>query len=189
MMQMPPRYSAKKIQGKRAYDLARSNIEFTLQPREITIKQLELKHFDIQTGEAVCTVCCSTGTYVRSLVRDIALYLTTFAYASFIHRCAVGSFALKNATPLSALDALSAAQQLIPVKTMLASVSSVIVTGQQSDLLSHGMSIQLSIEFQELPTLIAYDEEGEVAAVLKKDSDGLFHPDKVFLLQEPNTPQ
>ena len=189
MMQMPPRYSAKKIQGKRAYDLARSNIEFTLQPREITIEQLELKHFDIQTGEAVCTVCCSTGTYVRSLVRDIALYLTIFAYASFIHRSTVGPFMLKDAIPLSALDASFAVQQLIPVKTMFVSVPAVIVNGQQCDLLSHGMSIPLSMEFQELPMLIAYDEKGEVAAVLKKDCNGLFHPDKVFLLQEPNTPQ
>ncbi len=89
--QVPPRFSAIKVAGKRAYDLARNGEEFSLSPRPIQIyslKLLEVKSSDVARFE----VECQKGTYVRSLARDIAKTLKTYGFASMIDRIAVGSF-------------------------------------------------------------------------------------------------
>ncbi|MBN9343246.1 MAG: tRNA pseudouridine(55) synthase TruB [Caedibacter sp. 38-128] len=89
--QAPPRFSAIKVAGKRAYDLARSGEDFSLPPRPAqiyTLRLLEVKSSDIAQFE----VECQKGTYVRSLARDMAKALGTYGFASMIDRTAVGSF-------------------------------------------------------------------------------------------------
>jgi tRNA pseudouridine55 synthase len=181
-MQLPPRYSAKKIQGERAYDLARKNIEFTLQPKEITLDNLVLNNFDKKAGEARCSASCSTGTYVRALVRDIAAQLSTYAYASYISRIAAGSFTLNDAVTLSELNGVTVIPYIISIKKMFASsIASVVINEQQQQMISHGTSIPLSCSTVENEPVMAYNQENELVAILKKDNEGLFHPDKVFI--------
>jgi tRNA pseudouridine55 synthase len=93
--QTPPNYSAIKISGKRAYLLARKNIEFSLEPRTVEIKEIELINY--QYPELELKVKVSSGTYIRSLIRDIGREIKTGAYLKELTRTKVGDFTLEEA--------------------------------------------------------------------------------------------
>lgn len=97
--QTPSRFSAIKVDGKRAYDLARKGEDFTIKSRKVTIEHLELLQ---QTAENrfLLKVTCSKGTYIRALFEDIAKALNTCAYMSFLERTASGGFNAEYATTM-----------------------------------------------------------------------------------------
>ncbi|MBQ7452947.1 MAG: tRNA pseudouridine(55) synthase TruB [Clostridia bacterium] len=97
-LQVPPQYSAKKVNGKRAYDLARKGESVNLAPKEIEVVSLELLSFG--NDEASFKMSCSAGTYVRSVVRDIAHTLKTLATTTEINRTKAGKFALEDSKSL-----------------------------------------------------------------------------------------
>ena len=99
--QVPPVYSAIKVDGKRAYAMARKGQEVTLEPRNVTIYSLELTSY--QWPELCCTVKVSSGTYIRSLVADIGEALGTGAYCTQLRRTEVGNHTLTTAHPMTAL--------------------------------------------------------------------------------------
>lgn len=90
--QTPPLYSAIKIKGRRAYDLARAGIDFTISSRKIHIYDIKLEDFSQKLGTAKIRVICSKGTYVRSLAEDIALSLKNLGYVIELRRTKVGVF-------------------------------------------------------------------------------------------------
>lgn len=92
--QIPPKYSAKKIKGKKAYELAREGKEFELKPREIEI--FEFKILDYEYPDIKFEILCSTGTYIRTLVRDLARVLGTYATATELRRTDIGSFSVEE---------------------------------------------------------------------------------------------
>jgi tRNA pseudouridine55 synthase len=93
--QVPPVYSAKRINGKRAYDYARSNEKIILPPNKIEIKELKL---NIETEKILSFYCkCSKGTYVRSLARDIGLALKSGAFLVELRRIKSGNFTIDEA--------------------------------------------------------------------------------------------
>ena len=96
--QLPPKYSALKVNGKRAYDLARSGEEFELKSRDIRIN--EFKILDYNWPEVSFEVECSTGTYIRSLIHDLGQELDTGAYVSQLRRVSRGEFAVENSIAL-----------------------------------------------------------------------------------------
>jgi tRNA pseudouridine55 synthase len=103
--QIPPPYSALKINGKRAYALARKGIPVTLSPRTITIYELEI--FDFQGPTAVSgRVCCSKGTYIRSLVHDIGQLLGVGAYLTALRRTRIGNYHVTDALTIAFFEAL-----------------------------------------------------------------------------------
>lgn len=95
--QTPPAFSAIKIDGKRAYELARAGKEVEIKPRKINIYSLELLDFNFETKTAKFRTHCSNGTYIRSLAQDIAEICGTLGYCLSIKRTAVGNLELKNA--------------------------------------------------------------------------------------------
>ena len=121
------------------------------------------------------------GTYVRALVRDIAAQLSTYAYASYISRTAAGSFTLKDAVALSEINEDTAMHHIVSIKKMFASITSVVIDEQQQQMISHGTSLQVSCSCVEHEPVLAYNQEDVLIAVLKKNNDGIFHPDKVFI--------
>ena len=100
--QVPPMFSAKKIQGKRLYELARQGVEVEREPAEIEIKELEIIEYDYP--KLIIRVACSSGTYVRSLAHDIGKVLGCGAYLEELERTAIGKFSLSGATKLSDID-------------------------------------------------------------------------------------
>lgn len=99
--QRPSKFSAIKVRGKRAYELARKNIDFDLGLREIEIFSLQM--VESNRDFAIFEVCCSKGTYVRSLARDICLRLGVCGYVAELIRQKVGNFSLKSAISLDQL--------------------------------------------------------------------------------------
>lgn len=94
-MQMPPDHSAKKIDGQRAYDLARRQIDFELKPNQITIKAFEIT--DIRLPEIDFRIVCSKGTYIRSIAHDFGKKLGTGGHLSTLCRTRIGKYNLDNA--------------------------------------------------------------------------------------------
>jgi len=91
-------YSAKKIDGKKLYKLARKGIEVERKPHHITIYNIEL--LDYTFPELKIRVRCSTGTYIRTLVHDIGQKLGIGAYCEALERVNIGEYSLENATPI-----------------------------------------------------------------------------------------
>ena len=179
MLQTPPRFSALKVNGMRAYALARANKEFELSPRRIHVYSLAAGSYDEALGLAECTMICSSRTYVRSLVRDIAAALATVAYAAFIRRMAIGPFSVEAAEPFETLDS-GVSDRMVPVKDALAFLPSVKVTEEQYQSLVRGRDIAVDAQSGAEKTVIAYAGDGRLAAILTKKESGMFHPRKVF---------
>ena len=93
--QIPPIYSAKKIKGKKAYELAREGKDFILKPKEIEI--YEFKILDYSYPYIKYEILCSTGTYIRTLVHDLGRVLGTYATATELRRTEIGPFSVNNA--------------------------------------------------------------------------------------------
>lgn len=98
--QMPPKFSAKNVNGKRAYDLARAGQDFELKPKEIEIFRIDLIE-QVDTNKFKFEIECSSGTYIRAIGRDIAYKLGTYATMSFLERSQMGVFDLNNSYKLS----------------------------------------------------------------------------------------
>lgn len=106
-MQLPPLYSALKIKGRRASDLARQGGDVKLEPRSITIRDITVKGYDAASGRIDLEVVCSKGTYIRSLARDIGAVFETGAHCSALRRLASGAFSVDNAVTLDELEVLA----------------------------------------------------------------------------------
>ena len=96
-MQTPPKYSAKSINGVRAYDLARKNIDFKLKEIEIEIKEIELINYDRNNNIITFSALVSKGTYIRTLGIDIAKKLNTIGHLIYLNRDSIGRYKLDNA--------------------------------------------------------------------------------------------
>lgn len=97
--QVPPAFSACKIDGKRAYDLARKGKDVELKAKRITIHELELRDFNATTMTLQLRIRCSKGTYIRALARDIGQTLQSGAHLTALRRTKVGDFDVENAFP------------------------------------------------------------------------------------------
>ena len=102
--QIPPMYSAIKLNGKKLYEYARKNIEVDVKPREIEIYDIKLNKVDEEEKLICFTVHCSKGTYIRSLCEDIAQSLGTIGYMKELNRTKVGIFDIKDSISIEELE-------------------------------------------------------------------------------------
>ena len=103
--QIPPMYSAIKVDGKKLYEYARQGIEVEVEPRDITIYDIELLGYNKEIKEIEFKVSCSKGTYIRVLCEDIAVKLNTVGYMSSLNRTVVDKFTIENAITFEELEA------------------------------------------------------------------------------------
>lgn len=115
--QIPPNYSALKVNGVRAYELARKGVEFELKPREINIYSIDDIIFE--NNECSFVVECSKGTYIRSLCKDIAEKLGTFGTMTFLERVKSGQFIKEDAINIENLDEENIKDNIIPIENVL----------------------------------------------------------------------
>jgi tRNA pseudouridine55 synthase len=149
--QTPPQYSAIKIQGERAYDLARDGEIVPLVPRPVVIHELTLtEHSD--GNHSVFEAECGKGTYVRALARDIGRLLGCYGHISALRRTLVGPFVEADMIPLEQLEALcdraasgegSLADALLPVETALDDIPALAVTRADAARLHRGQAVLL----------------------------------------------
>ncbi len=150
--QVPPNFSAVKVNGRRAYALARADQAVDLKPRPIQIFQFELldqprsdgtRSEETRPDEARFRVISGKGAYMRALARDLALKLGTFGHISALRRVSVGPFGEDRAISLDNLEALShsAPPELLPVETALADIPALALTGAEAQRLRHGQPL------------------------------------------------
>lgn len=151
IQQIPPRYSAIKIEGERAYDLARDGEQVELAPRPVEISRLELVNIP-DPDHAVLEAECGKGTYVRSLARDLGRTLGCFGHVSALRRATVGPFGEETMILLEHLEALchraasgevSLADALMPVETALDDIPALAVTRADAARLHRGQAVLL----------------------------------------------
>ena len=94
--QVPPSYSACKVDGKRAYDLARQGKEVELKAKVLVIDEIELQDFNSSSMQATIRVVCSKGTYIRALARDIGLSLNSGAHLTALRRTRIGDYKVED---------------------------------------------------------------------------------------------
>ena len=169
--QRPPIFSAIKIDGKRAYDLARAGEAVELKEREVEVFDLKLLESDLQS--ATFEMECSKGTYVRSIGRDLARKLGTLGYISMLRRTKVGAFDESDTISLEKLEELVHSAPLeewiLNVVTVLDDILALAVTKDQADFLKNGGFIPS----RELP---ASNRIGELYKAM--------HDDKIIALCE-----
>lgn len=176
--QIPPIYSAIKIEGKRAYKLARKGENIEMPSRKITIFDLQLKQ--IEKSEASFSVHCSKGTYIRSLVHDIGQSFSCGAIMTALTRTAVGSFSLDRAMPWSVVqDELAEWQEYtIPIEEVLKSLPCIEVDDEAFALLRNGGEISSILpDLMDGLSWISYNNRP--AFLLEKDEDSVRY--KAFL--------
>jgi tRNA pseudouridine55 synthase len=147
--QTPPRYSALRVDGVRAYDLARDEEDFELAPRTVWVEALRLIE---QPDRDHCLIeaHCGKGTYVRSLARDLGRALGSYGHVAALRRTRVGAFSEEDAVPLEKLEALAKRGGheallgvLAPVETPLGDIPSLNLTGPDADRLRRGKAVLL----------------------------------------------
>lgn len=190
IQQVPPRYSAIKIQGERAYDLARDGEEVELAPREVQIFEfILLKQED--DNHTTFEAACGKGTYVRSLARDMGELLGCHGHVSALRRTEVGPFDEKDMIPLEELEALcdragagegSLADALLPVETALDDIPALAVSRADAARLHRGQAVLL--RGRDAPTFsgtVYVTVAGRLLA-LADIADGELVPKRVFNL-------
>lgn len=141
-LQMPPAYSAKKIKGRKAYDLAREGKEVKLTPKEIEIYDLKLLR-KIGENEFLFEIHCSSGTYIRSLCRDMAQLLSTCGVMSDIIRTRCGGLCLKDAFLLE--EVKNGKYEIIPTEKMF-SFEELNLSEEETSKILNGVKIHINSE-------------------------------------------
>ena len=177
IQQRPPAFSALKVGGRRAYDLARAGKLVDLKPRPITIYSIKIVEYAYP--HLVLDIECGSGTYVRSLGRDLAAAVGTWAVMSALVRTAIGGFRLAEACKVDELSRENIDQKLLPALAAVESLPSVILDEIQLKRIGNGLSIELP---QQTATteLAAVRSSGQLAAILQRRAEGNFGPKHNF---------
>jgi tRNA pseudouridine55 synthase len=173
--QVPPAYSALKIDGKAAYARARAGEQVALTKRTVTVHKLFIRH-PRQSGndEVMFSATVSKGTYIRSLARDIAQALGSVGHVSYLRRTRAGPFTLAQAVSLDFLEETAKARALtrmvLPLAAALDDIPALPVTPDQARLLRHGQKLA---GFPAQPGLGLALLEGTPIALVEASADGL----------------
>ncbi len=179
--QVPPPYSAVKVNGRKAYEMARKGEEVDLEPRIIHVHDLELLEWD--PPQALVDVHCSSGTYVRSLANDLGEVLGCGAMLAGLRRTKSGKFTLNDAISLRKLtEAFQDGtwyKYLIPAADALGEWPTINLTDEEVDLVRHGHRVKREENIGDMARAIS--EQGELVALMQFDSEsGEYQPKKVF---------
>lgn len=171
--QTPPAFSAIKVNGQRAYDLARRGKDVKLKPRQIEIHSLKLTDFNYP--DFSLEIECGSGTYVRSLGRDIADALGSAAVMTGLVRTAIGGFSIENSIAPEQVSQANLDQSIQPAETGLTSLPPVVLTKEQIAGLAHAVPVDLGPDFKH-DSAVAKSDDGRVFAILRRFESQLFSP-------------
>jgi tRNA pseudouridine55 synthase len=190
--QIPPAFSAIKVDGERAYDLAREGVELDLAPRIVTIRRAEVVG-EPDADHVELELACGKGVYVRAVVRDLAARLGACGHVSALRRTAVGGLTEARAISLEKLENLcdSAArlEALLPVETALDDIPALAVTTEDAFRLTQGRSIvllprqaeALKASLKSGSRIVSAFGEGKIVALCEMRA-GRLNPTRVFHL-------
>jgi tRNA pseudouridine55 synthase len=194
--QTPPAFSAKRVKGVRAYELARRRETVELEPVEVEIYAFEL--LSLKGPEAQFAVECSGGTYVRSLAHDAGRRLGCPAHLASLRRTAVAEFVESGAVSLTDLDRAAAAGEavrlLIPLEALLPDCPALVVRGREESDVRHGHSFELAQALRAdrglrpdvaghapaIALLKVMNGERRLIAIARRVAGNVYHPDLVL---------
>ena len=192
-LQTPPMYSAKRVNGKRLYELAREGKVIERKPCEITIYGIEIKNIDVIDREITIIVDCSKGTYIRTLCKDIGEAIGCKAAMKSLLRTRTGDFYLENSYKLDEIEKIVKEDRLddiiIPIEKIFNNLRRIDVTGYASVLLDNGGIIKMeeaSLEadadkLQDGEKFRMYNKDGEFKAIYSYDGKmNVLKIDKMF---------
>jgi tRNA pseudouridine55 synthase len=190
LMQTPPPFSAKRVGGVRAYELARQRKPFALAPVDVEVYALEL--LSIQGDLVGFAVECSGGTYVRSLAHDIGQRLGCPAHLASLRRTAVAEFTENRAVTLATLAESDQQGELdtwrVPLEALLPECPALVVRGREEISVRHGRAFELAQSFRPEPAgrgpvmtvLKILNAERRLIAVARHVAGSVYHPDLVL---------
>ena len=188
--QIPPKVSAVKINGKRAYKLFRENKKFTIQPKKVFIEDLYITDHSI--NKTSFKILCGQGFYVRSLARDLAIDLKTYGHISSLKRSKVGKFSEKNSILLDDLLKIGQTHEEINcISTTISMLDDILAYEIEEKLDIENLSFGRSIKIDERkiinPSSINLDKKniflfkkGDIVSIGKLDGN-LFKPNKILI--------
>ncbi|MEX2138291.1 MAG: tRNA pseudouridine(55) synthase TruB [Pirellulales bacterium] len=174
--QRPPVFSALKVGGRRAYDLARGGKAVELAPRPVTIYGMAILEYEYP--RLTLDVRCGSGTYVRSLGRDLAESLGTGAVMSELTRTEIGPFHIDSAIDPCRLNESVLRNVLQPPQDALVGLPQIVLDEREIELVAHGRFMDCTDSESGITEslLVAIDEHSEIVAVLKRRDDGALWP-------------
>ena len=176
--QRPPAYSALKVGGRRAYKMARRGDTFELAPRSVEIHAIEMVRYDYPGLELL--VRCGSGTYIRSLGRDLAEAIGTGAIMSKLRRLAVGPFLSNDAATGDKLDFTAIQSRLLSPLLAVGEMPRITLEDDEMGHVAQGRPIpnRWGATSAEIAAVTA---QGTLAAILTTAADGMIRPEKCFL--------
>jgi tRNA pseudouridine55 synthase len=184
ILQTPPAVSAKKIGGKRAYELARGPVAVEMEA--VPVEVYELSILGVEGAEVSLRVHCSGGTYMRSIAHDLGAILGVGAHLKELRRLSSGEFAIGQARTIAQLESLAGEERLVdalvPASSMLPAFPAVYVDDVTAGAIRNGRNFAAS-PFRALPGtqhVKAVDSRGEVVAIGRAVLPNLYHPDVVL---------
>src|SRR5271168_2176447 len=176
--QVPPIYSAKKIDGVRAHKLARAGVEVAVKPARIFIHEFEVLGLDEVSGEATFRMHVSAGGYVRSVAHELGQLAGCGAHLSSLRRTQAGAFSLEQAITIDQLKSATVAEleALLPhPRTLLPEMPSVTVDDQLAGRLRNGMQVNLP-DFSQAPLIKVFTTPTELLAIGRRIAGTLMQP-------------
>lgn len=183
--QIPPMYSALKVNGQKLYDLAREGIEIERKRRMVNIYDIDLLDFDFP--RAKIRVTCSKGTYIRTLVDDIGEKLSTFAYVDNLVRARVGEFDIKDA--IKSEDILEISREdllkkLYPIDTALKNFEKIVLDKSYLEKLINGQVVEVEKNYGKIIRVYCEDEFLGLGNNYGENDKNFLKMEKVFYERE-----
>jgi tRNA pseudouridine55 synthase len=179
IQQVPPAYSALKVNGKRAYALARAGIAPQLRARTVTVYQIGFVEYAFPRW--TIDVVCGQGTYIRSLGRDIARRLGSEAVMTGLNRTAIGTFRVENAISYETLSTGNWRGSVLPLRSAVVDLPTIQLGDQELSRLGNGQSIpHTELRDDELAVL---GSNGELVSIVHRRGDRLF-PERNFMMRQ-----
>jgi tRNA pseudouridine55 synthase len=176
ILQSPPAFSALKVGGRRAYSLARAGQAVELKPRPVSIHRLNVLGYEYPRLQL--EIECSSGTYVRSLGRDLAEKLGTGAVMSALVRTAIGSFRVENSIDVSKVNRSNLADYQLPARRAVDHLPAIVLNTDDQQRIASGQPIACpaAIDASDTSEFAAVDDGGNLTGILCCRADGMLWP-------------
>ena len=167
LMQVPPMYSAKKVDGQKLYKLARKGQMIERKPVPVTVHELELLGIDQPFGPtAHIRVACSAGTYIRTLAEDIGRVVGVGSHLSELRRTRAGRFGISQAATIEAIDSLpDPSSSIIPMNEAVAHFREFVLTGDRPAKTKNGLSTRTDEVLSDGDFVRMIDEQNTLVAI------------------------
>ncbi len=174
IMQIPPMYSAIKIDGKKLYELAREGKTVEREPRQVTVSNIEIKNIDVSNAQVEMLVDCSKGTYIRTLCNDIGAALGCGGYMTALCRTKSGRFDIKDSFTLDEIEEMVKEKDfsfMVSVGEALPEYEKIVLADRNAQRVRNG--IKISVEGLIMDEIYrVFDEQGEFLALAQQTENG-----------------